>query len=91
MCFRLVSAEAARIPGYAVAEMAELVADVIRSEAPRRWVLVEHSTGAKVATVLAHRAEDGDEGLRGLAGLVLLAGLPTWLGADGREAIGRRR
>ncbi len=67
---------AARTPGYAVAEMAELVADVIRSEAPRRWMLVGHSMGAKVATVLACRAEDGEEGLHGLARLVLLAGSP---------------
>ncbi len=62
--------------GYSVTEMADAVAAVIRRENPRSWHVVGHSMGAKVASVLARRAEEGDSGLEGLAGLVLLAGSP---------------
>ncbi len=68
--------DAARTPGYSVAEMADRVADVIRAAAPDRWMLAGHSMGAKVATVLARRAEDGEHGLGGLSRIVLLAGSP---------------
>ena len=63
------------IRGYTVANMAEFVEHAIVAHAPQRWFLVGHSMGAKVATVVARRAEDG-AGLSGLAGLVLLAGSP---------------
>ena len=63
-------------PGYGVSDMADAVARSVRAEAPARWYLVGHSMGAKVATVLARRAEDGEDGLGGLSGLVLLAGSP---------------
>lgn len=90
--------DAADTPGYGVAAMADAVAEAIRAEAPPRWVLVGHSMGAKVATVVARRAEDGVEGLAGLSHLVLLAGSPpapepmdetrrktmmSWFSADG--------
>ncbi len=68
--------DAAHVVGYSVREMADRVAGVIAREAPARWMLAGHSMGAKVAAVLARRAEDGEPGLRGLAGLVLLAGSP---------------
>ncbi len=68
--------EAASLPGYTVAEMADRVATVIRADAPRRWVVAGHSMGAKVAAVLARRSEDGEAGLDGLAGLVMLAASP---------------
>ena len=68
--------DAARMPGYSVAEMADRVADVIRADAPDRWMLAGHSMGAKVAAVLARRAEDGEHGLGGLSRLVLIAGSP---------------
>ncbi len=45
--------------------------------APRRWALVGHSMGGKVAAVLARRAEDGEAGLAGLAAVVLLAASPA--------------
>lgn len=61
--------------GYTVAEMAEHVEREILAHAPKRWYLVGHSMGAKVATVIARRAEDGI-GLSDLAGLVLIAGSP---------------
>ena len=63
-------------PGYSVAAMADAVSEAIRADNPPRWVLVGHSMGAKVATVLTRRAEDGAEGLAGLSHLVLLAGSP---------------
>lgn len=64
-------------PGGDVAAMADHVAARIRAEAPPGpWLIAGNSMGAKVALALARRHEDGDEGLRGLAGLVLLAGSP---------------
>jgi pimeloyl-ACP methyl ester carboxylesterase len=67
---------AAEVPGHAVVEMVETVTNVIRAEAPRRWLLAGHSMGCKVAAVLARNAEDGAEGLGGLEGLVLVSGSP---------------
>ncbi len=90
--------DAADRPGYSVAEMADAVSEAIRAENPPRWVLVGHSMGAKVATLVARRAEDGAEELAGLSHLVLLAGSPpapepmdetrrktmmSWFSADG--------
>ncbi len=90
--------DAAARPGYSVAAMADAVSEAIRAEKPPRWILVGHSMGAKVATVVARRAEDGAEGLAGLSHLVLLAGSPpapepmdetrrktmmSWFSADG--------
>ncbi len=69
--------EAAAMGARKVAEMAEHVAEAVRREAPRRWVLVGHSMGGKVAAVLARRAEDGGAGLEGLAAVVLLAASPA--------------
>ncbi len=59
-----------------VAGMADHAAAVIRAHAAERWTLVGHSMGGKVAAVLARRAEDGEAGLQGLAGIVLLAASP---------------
>jgi pimeloyl-ACP methyl ester carboxylesterase len=67
---------AAQLPGYTVAEMATAVVERIRAERPRRWILVGHSMGAKIAMAVARRAEDGEAGLEGLASMVLLAGSP---------------
>ncbi len=68
--------DAGDVAGYRVADMVEAVAASVRAAAPRRWLLVGHSMGAKLAAVLARRAEDGESGLAGLAGLVLVAGSP---------------
>lgn len=68
--------DAARTPGYTVDGMAGVVASKIRSLAPRRWMLVGHSMGAKIAAVLARSAESGALRLTGLVGLVLIAGSP---------------
>lgn len=63
-------------PGHTVAEMADHVAAQIRARAPTRFYIAGHSMGAKVATAVARRAEDGDKTLAGLAGLILLAASP---------------
>ncbi|MCY0386629.1 alpha/beta fold hydrolase [Robbsia sp. Bb-Pol-6] len=62
--------------GTTVQEMSNVVADVIRSRAAARWLLVGHSMGGKIATVVASRAMQGEQGLFGLMGVVLLAGSP---------------
>ena len=67
---------AAGIGGYSVGAMADYVAAIVRDRAPARWFMAGHSMGAKVACVVARRAEAGEAGLAGLAGLVLLAGSP---------------
>ncbi len=66
----------AQVAGYSVSDMADYLATAIRLHAPKRWFLIGHSMGAKVAAVVARRAEDGEEGLGGLAGIVLIAGSP---------------
>lgn len=68
--------DAADVPGYDVAAMADRIARRVAAERPERWFLAGHSMGAKVALALARRAEDGEAGLAGLAGLALLAGSP---------------
>ncbi len=62
--------------GQPVAVMADMVAETVRVQAPRRWALVGHSMGAKVAAVVARRAEDGASGLSGLERIILVAGSP---------------
>ena len=68
--------EAADHTGYTVTDMADAVAAAIREVKPTRWLLAGHSMGAKVAMVVARRAEDGEPGLAGLAGIALLTGSP---------------
>jgi pimeloyl-ACP methyl ester carboxylesterase len=67
--------DASETSGYTVVEMAAYVERAIAAHAPHRWFVVGHSMGAKIATVIARRAEDGT-GLSGLVGLVLVAGSP---------------
>lgn len=62
--------------GTTVQDMSNVVVDVIRSRAATRWLLVGHSMGGKIATVVASRAMKGEQGLFGLLGVVLLAGSP---------------
>lgn len=68
--------DAADVADYGVAAMADAVIERIRAEELERWFLVGHSMSAKVALAVARRVEDGEAGLVGLAGLVLLAGSP---------------
>ena len=68
--------DAAGVAGDSVAEMADHVAGRIGQAGLSSYVLVGHSMGAKIAAVLARRAEDGEAGLAGLRSLVLMAGSP---------------
>ena len=62
--------------GGSVGAMADEVAAQVAEAGIAHWVLVGHSMGAKVALLLARRAEDGAPSLAGLCGLVLVAGSP---------------
>ena len=68
--------DAAAAPGYGVEQMADGVAARVREAVRGDWMIAGHSMGAKVAAVLARRAEDGEDGLAGLRGLVTVAGSP---------------
>ncbi len=59
-----------------VDEMVGFVVDRIAQRAPHRWLLVGHSMGGKIATIVASRVLDGSAPLFGLAGVVLLAASP---------------
>ncbi|MES3151571.1 alpha/beta hydrolase [Sphingomonas faeni] len=60
--------------GFSVEAMVDTIAAQIRAHDADRWMLVGHSMGGKIATILAHRSEAGR--LPGLAGVVLLAASP---------------
>ncbi|MCJ1702429.1 alpha/beta hydrolase [Rathayibacter sp. VKM Ac-2926] len=73
------------LPGYGDARDAEdvsleamttAVIRTIREHGASRWLLVGHSMGGKVASLVAARTLSGRSGLFGLAGVVLLAGSP---------------
>ena len=59
-----------------VVGMADHVASVVRERGAARWLLVGHSMGGKIASIIASRALAGEPGLFGLAGVVLLAASP---------------
>ncbi|MDT7950959.1 MAG: alpha/beta fold hydrolase [Acetobacteraceae bacterium] len=63
-------------PGDSVADMADAVAFGIGRAGLSDYVLVGHSMGAKVAAVVARRAEDGAAELTGLQKIVVMAGSP---------------
>ena len=56
--------------------MVDHVVDIVRTKGATRWLLIGHSMGGKVATIVASRAMAGEPGLFGLAGVVLLAASP---------------
>jgi surfactin synthase thioesterase subunit len=56
--------------------MLDWLALEIRKRDPGAWMVVGHSMGGKLATLIAARSEHGDLGLAALAGVVLLAGSP---------------
>ncbi|MEH3099094.1 alpha/beta hydrolase [Sphingomonas adhaesiva] len=73
------------LPGFGVragdghADVAAMVDDVvatIRAHRLTACVLVGHSMGGKIATLVAARAEAGEEGLSGVIGVVLVAASP---------------
>jgi len=59
-----------------VVGMADHVTAVVRNRCAARWLLVGHSMGGKIASIIASRALAGEPGLFGLAGVVLLAASP---------------
>lgn len=61
---------------YGIDAMADAVTEAITAAATGPFRIAGHSMGAKVALVLARRAEDGDPRLKGLSGLVLISGSP---------------
>ena len=63
--------------GYAdVATMADDLADQIRRHRLTGCILVGHSMGGKIATIVASRAAAGEAGLAGVVGVVLVAASP---------------
>ena len=69
--------DAHHAPDLTVDGMVEAVMQAIRMSGATRWLLVGHSMGGKVASIVAARALAGESGLFGLAGVVLLAGSPS--------------
>ena len=81
--FRVVAID---LPGFgsaagrgaaSVTEMADAVVARIAAETAGPWLLLGHSMGGKVASVVAARALDGSAPVFGLRGVVLLAPSPT--------------
>ncbi|WIB60291.1 alpha/beta hydrolase [Curtobacterium sp. MCLR17_007] len=64
------------VTGTTVEEMVERVERAIGRSGATEWVLVGHSMGGKVASVVASRTIDGSNGLFGLRAVVLLAASP---------------
>ncbi|WP_218853933.1 alpha/beta fold hydrolase [Schumannella luteola] len=62
--------------GTDVDAMARSVVERIATIAPARWMLLGHSMGGKIATVVAARTLRGEAPLFGLAGVVLVASSP---------------
>ena len=59
-----------------VSATADHVVAAVRRRGAARWLLVGHSMGGKIASIVASRALHGEPGLFGLAGVVLLAASP---------------
>ena len=68
--------EATAAADLSVAGMVDHVVDIVRTKGASRWLLIGHSMGGKIATIVASRAMAGEPGLFGLAGVVLLAASP---------------
>ncbi|KQU53270.1 hypothetical protein ASG67_09265 [Sphingomonas sp. Leaf339] len=66
--------DAAGDAGFTVEEMADHVAAIVRARIDGPWMIVGHSMGGKIATILAARSAHGE--LPGLVGVVLIAASP---------------
>lgn len=65
------------IDGASVEDTVEFVIRRIRARGAARWMLIGHSMGGKVASIVAARTLSGRAPLFGLAGVVLLAASPV--------------
>jgi pimeloyl-ACP methyl ester carboxylesterase len=68
--------DATTADGVTVDDMVRQVTRQIRRHGATRWLLVGHSMGGKIASIVAARTLAGQGGLFGLAGVVLLAASP---------------
>ncbi len=75
--------EAAATAGFSVKAMADQVIETIfglrqaeSAEEMGPWLLAGHSMGGKISAVIARRALDGEPGLEGLRGVVLVSPSP---------------
>lgn len=67
------------LPGGSETSLEAMTTSVIRrirAHGASRWLLLGHSMGGKIASLVASRTVAGRSGLFGLAGVVLLAGSP---------------
>ncbi|WP_260929247.1 alpha/beta fold hydrolase [Novosphingobium sp. 9] len=62
--------------GFDTITMVEEIADTIREQITGPWMIVGHSMGGKLATLLAARAQSGEMGLTQLSGVVLVSASP---------------
>lgn len=69
--------DTAWVDGASVEETVEFVIRRIRAHGAARWMLVGHSMGGKIASIIAARTLSGRAPLFGLAGVVLLAASPV--------------
>jgi pimeloyl-ACP methyl ester carboxylesterase len=67
---------AAEISGYSVTQMVDYLTTVLLGLDIGPFVLVGHSMSGKVAAVAARRWQDGDEALKQLRGIILVASSP---------------
>ncbi len=67
---------AADASALGVEQVVDQVAERIRSLSPERWMLVGHSMGGKIATIIAAQAARGEIGLAAPSAVVLLAASP---------------
>jgi pimeloyl-ACP methyl ester carboxylesterase len=67
---------AAEISGYSVTQMVDHVTTILLGLDIGPFVLVGHSMSGKVAAVAARRWQDGDEALKQLRGIILVASSP---------------
>ncbi|PSL37570.1 pimeloyl-ACP methyl ester carboxylesterase [Labedella gwakjiensis] len=68
--------DAAAMTGTSIPETIRHVERAIRRSGATRWILVGHSMGGKIASMVAARALAGESELFGLAGVALLAASP---------------
>ena len=73
--------ESASVGGYTIQAMADHVVETIQALRPASrsdepWFIAGHSMGGTVAAVVARRALDGEPGLQGLRGLILVSASP---------------